>query len=478
MSDNLAAPASRRKVWLQLLLLAAIYCAVQWLLPRPETIKPEAWRLLGIFLAAIVGLMLEPLPGGAIVLMALTAATLTRALPLDRALAGYANPNVWLVVAAFLAARALLKTGLARRVAFLFLRSFGKNSLGVSYSLILSDVTLASVIPSNSARAGGIILPIARSLAELYGSNPGPTAGLLGRTLMVAVYQGECIAAAMFLTGQASNPLAASFARSMANVEITWTDWLLAGIVPGALSLFIVPWIIYRLLPPVIRHTPEAADLARRELTAMGPLDRNQKLLVLIFTAMCGLWVLGKWVRLGITEVALLGVSALLVTGVLTWEDAISEKRAFDVFIWYGGLLRMGEALNEYGVTKVFAERVGAYFGTLGWIPLLAMTVAIYFYAHYAFASITAHIFAMYPPFLALLLARGAPAGLVVYAFACLANLAAGLTHYGTTPAPMFYAHRYASFADWWRTGFIISLVNIAIWCSAGFLWWRLIGIW
>jgi DASS family divalent anion:Na+ symporter len=84
----------------------------------------------------------------------------------------------------------------------------------------------------------------------------------------------------------------------------------------------------------------------------------------------------------------------------------------------------------------------------------------------------------MYPAFLSVLLARGAPVGLVIFAFACFANLAAGLTHYGTTPGPMFFAHDYVSLRRWWKVGLCVSFVNIAIWGTIGFAWWKLIGIW
>jgi DASS family divalent anion:Na+ symporter len=85
---------------------------------------------------------------------------------------------------------------------------------------------------------------------------------------------------------------------------------------------------------------------------------------------------------------------------------------------------------------------------------------------------------AMFPPFAAVLLARGAPTGLVIFSFACFANLAAGLTNYGTTPSPMFFAHGYVSFDRWWKVGFVVSLANLAIWSTIGFAWWKLIGIW
>jgi DASS family divalent anion:Na+ symporter len=422
--------------------------------------------------------MLRPLPGGAIVLIAIVACDLSGALDLAASLAGYGNPMVWLVLAAFLIARALIKTGLARRIALGFVSAFGKNSTGVASALILSDVTLATIIPSNTARAGGVILPITKSIAELYGSRPGSTAALLGTFLMVAVYQGECIASAMFLTGQAGNFAAADLSRTLANVEVTWARWALVAIVPAAVSMAGVIWLVARLLPPEIKHTPKAREFARDEIAKMGRFGRDQWVVLLIFTVVCSLWLTADLHGLSITLVALIGVAALFLSGVLTWREAIEERAAWDIFIWYGGVVRLGGALNEAGVTEHFARSVGEYFSGFGWAPLLAVTLVIYFYAHYGFASITMHIVSMFPPFLALLLLRGAPPELAVYGFACLSNLAAGLTHYGTVPGPMFFALDYVSFRDWWRVGFLVAIWNLAVWGILGAIWGKVVGIW
>jgi len=155
-----------------------------------------------------------------------------------------------------------------------------------------------------------------------------------------------------------------------------------------------------------------------------------------------------------------------------------NERAAWDIFLWYGGLIRLSQALNDYGVTRAFAEGVARMFGGFAWFGLFAIALVIYFYAHYAFASITAHILAMFPPFLAVLLAKGAPIGLVVFAFACFANFSAGLTNYGTTPTPMFFAQGYVSLKNWWMVGAVVSVCNLAIWMTVGFGWWKLIHLW
>ena len=210
----------------------------------------------------------------------------------------------------------------------------------------------------------------------------------------------------------------------------------------------------------------------------MGRMNAGQWIVTAIFALVCGLWITTPFHHLDITLTALLGPAALLVTGVLTWADVINDRAAWDIFIWYGGLLQLGKSLNDAGVTREFARAVGGWLSGTGWVAPLALALLVYFYAHYGFASITAHMLAMFPPFAAVLITRGAAPGLVIFSFACFANLAAGLTHYGTTPSPMFFAHGYVSLQKWWKVGFVVSLVNLAIWSAIGFGWWKLIGIW
>jgi DASS family divalent anion:Na+ symporter len=458
-------------------ILLAIYCAIVYLVPKPESVKPEGWRLFGIFISTVVGSIIEPIPGGALVLLAVTLSSVLGGLTLVSALSGYGDPTVWLVMAAFFISRALINTGLARRIALFFVRLFGRSSLGVSYALSVSDMVLAAIIPSNGARSGGVILPITRSIADLYGSQPGATAGLLGSFLFTAVYQGICVSSSMFFTGQASNSLAAKIATDN-GYPITWSSWFLAGLVPGLLSMLVVPWVVLRLNPPEIRQTPRAREFADDELRKLGPLSRHEKILGCVFIAVCLMWVSSGMTKIDVAIPALFGAVFLIAMGVLSWDDVRGEKAAWDIFIWYGGLVRLGKGLNDTGVTTAFAQWVASAFSDTSWVTMFAFALLIYFYAHYAFASITAHILAMYPAFLAVLAAKGAPLGLVAFAFACFTNLAAGLTHYGTTPSPMFYAHGYVPMATWWRVGAVVSVVNIAIWSTVGFAWWKLVGFW
>lgn len=471
---------------------------VVYLAPTPQGITPESWRLLAIFLATIVGSIARPLPGSAMVLLGLAAIALTKSMPLSEAvtrtvtdpkaletlrlkatLGGYADPVVWLVLAAFFISRGMIKTGLGRRISLLFIRAFGHRSLGVGYALVATDFLLATVIPSNGARCGGIIFPITKSLTEEYDSRPGPTAKRLGAFLMTFVYQCEIVICATFLTGQAGNLIIQRLAKQQTGFDLNYTQWMLGGIVPGVVSLIVTGTLLYRLFPPEVTHTPGATDFARRELAEMGALKFQEKLMLGVFALIGLLWgTANRLHSIDYAVVALVGICVLLICGVLDWADLVSEHTAWDVFIWYGGMLRLAEALGETGITKRFAETASGFTSGWRWWLALALLALIYFYAHYAFASISAHALAMYLPFLIVIIAAGAPTVLAVVLLAYFSNLSAGLTHYGTTPGPIFFGTGYVTQQTWWKIGLIASIPNILVWSTVGVIWWKVLGWW
>jgi DASS family divalent anion:Na+ symporter len=457
--------------------LAVLFGAISFLVPHPGAVTPQGWRQMAIFVCVIAGMILEPLPASALVLLGLTA-TVANGMPMREALGGYSEPAVWLVIAAMLIARTLLDSGVARRIALLFVRAFGQSSLGIAYAVGMTEVTLASGVPSITARSAGMVLPVPLSIAELMGSRPGPTGGRIGSFLIAAMYQTSAVACAMFFTGQASNILGANLAAKLVNVRVTWGDWFVAAIVPGLVSCALVPWVVYRALKPEITRTPEAPAFAAGELRAMGRLSRTEWVTLGVFGTVGFLWMTSAWHGLDVAFVAFVGLGVLLATGTITWQACLAERSGWDVFVWYGGMLKMGEMLNATGVTKVFAERVGASFVGIPWLVVLLAILLIYFYSHYLFASITAHVLALFPPFVALLVGIGVPPRLAVFSLLCLANLPAGLTHYGTTTGPVLFGLGYVSLRDWWRVGFLVSLANLAIWLTVGFAWWKVLGFW
>jgi divalent anion:Na+ symporter, DASS family len=459
------------------LIVLAIFVLI-WIIPAPEGVEVAAWRLLAIFVATIAGLILQPLPMGAMVLLGVTMTILTGTRTVAQALSGFSNGVVWLIVLAFLLARGFIKTGLGRRIAYQLIKAFGKTTLGLGYSLVLSDLILAPATPSNTARAGGVLYPIVRSLSATYDSEPGPSARRIGSYLMITEFQGTCITSAMFMTAMAANPLIAQLASEALGIQLSWGTWALAALVPGILSLAIIPYLLYKVYPPEIKSSPEAPNVARKELDSMGPMKTTEKIMLFVFIAAVGLWATSQFNGLNATTVALLGVTLLLVAGVLEWQDVLSEKGAWDALIWFGGLVMMAGGLNALGLIGWFSEQISASVAGWPWITAFLVIILVYVYSHYGFASLTAHVTAMFVPFTTVAVLAGAPPYLAALSLGFFSNLNASITHYGTGPAPIYFGSGYVDMSTWWKLGFLVSVVNIFIWVGAGSVWWKVIGLW
>jgi divalent anion:Na+ symporter, DASS family len=456
---------------------------ILWFTPAPQGVAalengPAVWNLLAIFVATIVGLITKPLPIGAVAIFGMTLTALTGTLTIQQTLSGFGNTTIWLIVLAFFISRGFIKTGLGARIAYVFMRLLGKKTLGLSYGMVATDLVLAPAIPSNTARAGGVVFPILLSVANAYGSDPKDgTERKIGSFLTLAAFQGTIITSAMFLTAMAANPLAAELAGEM-GIEITWGSWALAASVPGIISLALIPYIVYRLHKPEITETPQAAQIAKDKLAEMGRIKATEWVMLGSFITLITLWIFGKTLGIHSTVAALVGLSILLLTSVLTWDDVLNETGAWSTLIWFSALVMMASFLNSLGLIPWFSEAVGASVVGISWVPAFLILSLVYFYSHYMFASNTAHVSAMYAAFLAIAVAVGTPAVLAALVLAFFSNLFSSMTHYGTGPAPVLFSAGFVTLPTWWRIGLIVSFINIAIWLVIGGAWWKVIGLW
>lgn len=451
---------------------------VIWFLPVPTGLKPQAWHLFAIFVATIVGFILQPLPIGALAFISLGFAGIMKILTPAEVLVGFGSTVIWLLVSAFIFARGFVKTGLGRRIAYMIMAAIGDSSLKVAYAMALSDLIIAPATPSNTARGGGILYPIVRSLCSAFNSEPGESSRKIGSYLMKSTFQVNCITSAMFLTSLAPNALVASLALKTANVELSWGSWALAGIVPGLIAIAVAPYIIYKIYPPEITKTPEAKKIARDELEKMGPITNPEKVLSGIFILALLLWSTSFYTKIDATIAAIVCVGAILIGGALTWKDVLEEKGAWDTLIWMGGLISLAGALDKVGFIPWFSKIVGATISGYSWEVALGILLFIYMYSHYAFASISAHVTAMYAAFLAVAIAAGAPPFLAALSMAFTSALFGGLTHYATGPAPIFFGSGYIPQGTWWKIGFIMSVINLIIFIGLGSIWWKVVGLW
>lgn len=463
-----------------------IVATILWFL-KPIDIEINQWHTLIIFLSTIMGIVLNIMPIGAVGLVGISAFALFNAAggttskeAIMDALSGFDSYLIWLIVVAFFIAKGFIKTGFGKRVALLMVKYMGQRTLGLAYGLSIADLILAPATPSNTARCGGVIYPIASSLALSFDSKPNdPSRKKMGSYLIASIGNVNDITAAMFVTAYAANPLILKLASGF-GVDLTWGSWFMAAIGPALVSLILVPFVLYIIMKPEIKKTPEARVFAEKELEKMGKVSRDEIIMGVTFIGLLIMWIFGKQLGIHSTTTALVGLSALLITGVLTWDDIKGEKAAWDTLIWFSALLMMAGFLNKLGFTKYFGNLIGeelSFIADWNWIIILIILNAIYTYIHYFFASGTAQVAALYAVFIGV----GVKLGIPVYPLALMlgfsSSLYCSLTQYSHARGPILFGSGYLTTAEWWKAGFLINLLNQCIFVVIGLLWWKLLGL-
>ncbi|HIA12448.1 MAG TPA: DASS family sodium-coupled anion symporter [Rhodospirillales bacterium] len=458
--------------------ICALICAAIWIIPTPEGLSDQAWQLFAVFVSVIISFILRPFPMGVMVMMGLVFLSASQTITIKEALVGYGDTTVWLVVSAFLIAGAVSRTGLGTRIALVLVSMMGKSSVGLAYSLCGSELILGPVVPSNTARGGGILAPIMQSLATAMGSTPDKEPKKIGEYLTLVGAHANLITAAMFLTGMAANPLVAKAAQDVLNVDFDWATWALGAIVPGLTGLALLPWFIKWLAPPQIKDTTAAYEKSKTDLAAMGGWSRGEKIMGWVFVLLIVLWSTKALHGLHTTLVAWIGVCVLLLTNTEKWSDMVENSKAWDTLIWLGGLLTMANMLKAYGFIAWFADNIGGMIQGIDGMTVAIVLALVYFYSMYMFSMLTAHIAAMVAAFFALSLGAGAPVMVSVALLAYFSNLCACTTYYSTGPVVIYFGLGYVESKKWFATGFLVSLFHMAIWLGLGSLWWKIIGWW
>lgn len=467
--------------------------------PFNAQMNPEAWFTVVIFVSCIAAIVANVLPIGAIGIIGITVYAVAMGMHAAAGLEGKAAsdavgkwmtaalseldaPLIWLIVCAFMVARGFIKTGFGKRIALLMICFLGKRSLGLAYGLAAADLILSPAMPSNTARCGGIIYPIASSLALSYDSKPhDPSSKRLGSFLITSIGTVNDITSAIFLTAFTGNILAASLAKA-AGVEFDFAKWFLYASVPCIVALLLVPLFIYIVNPPEVKKTPEAPKIATEQLKAMGSMSYGEIMMGVTVILLLVLWVFGeKYLNIHATAAAMIGLCFLLFASVLTWEDVKAEKGAWDTLIWFAALLMMASQLKVLGFTDWFggllSEKLKTHAGGLNWVVVLLILNAIYMYTHYFFASGNAQIAALYTVFLGVATSLGVPLPAAAFMLAITSNLYCSLTQYTHARGPILFGSGYVSTATWWRTGFLITLLTQAIFFTVGLAWWKMVGM-
>lgn len=443
--------------------------AVFYGFPKPDVLTSEAWQLLAIFAATICGLVLKPLPVGAWAFGAMTVSLLTKTLTFEQALSSVSNQVVWLILVTAFFARAFVKTGFGDRLALLFVSVAGQSSLRLAYGFQFAEALLSPAMPSTTARAAGVFIPVIKSL------DPRTQEYLVGQQL-----QGTGATSAFLMSGAAQNFLCMQIAVGMGIPFVNpFNEWAEAAFVPALICLLVTPLIVFIVDPPLLNATPKAPMEAAKKLQAMGPLTEIEKRMCFSLGTTVFLWVFGAPLGIAPVVAAMTGLCLMLISGVLSWDDALEQKGAWDTLIWFAILIGMSKQLNDLGVIEWLSGFVRDFlisWNLVGTSAFVALHLA-YFLSHYMFASQSAHVGALYGAFLTMMIAGGVPPKLAAISLAMNTNTFGGLTHYASGQAAVYFGSGKIRLEKLWKQGLYVSCVHAFIWSTVGMAWWRICGI-
>ena len=462
------------KLW-RVAVMAAIV-AIAWFGGTPEGLKPQVWQLFGIYLATIVGLVLKPFPVPITVLLGVATSSILLSNTKD-VLAGYSNTALWLIFAAFALSVAFGKTGLGHRIAYHLVRLFGSTTLRLGYVTAFLDLILSPATPSNTARAAGIVYPINLSIAEAVGSYPGETAKKAGAYLLQNGYFATKVTSFLFATAMAPNYLALDFITKLTGVSLNWAQWAAAMFVPGFIMLMLIPLIGYMYERPSVKDI-DNKKIAADGLAELGPMKASEKgLIVIALLAITG-WILPTFdIKIDATAVAIVAMIATFVCGIISWDDLLKTKAAWNTLIWFGGILGLSSALTKGKFFEWLAKYLEAHmnFGLDPFMMLILISI-ISVVVRYFFASGTAYISAMLPVFLIVGINAGIDPTLLAFIMIGTNAYGGSVTHYGAAPGPIIFTAGYNNAKDWWTVGLISAVVCLVLNYVIGIPWWKITG--
>lgn len=458
-------------------IMVLILFLILWFLPPPDGVSVQAMHLLAIFISAIFAVIINAMPILVAALAALVVAVLTGTMDTKVAYGGFGSGFIWLIVAAFIIGRGVINSGMGARIAYTMISICGKTTLGLGYALVIADAVIAAAFPSNTARSG-VLYPIVLSVARGSGSNPdAATRKKLGAYLMMNSVAGLTISSMLWLTAMAANPVGTAIAADMGiGIDISFTTWLIAASVPALVALFTLPLALYKFFPPELKDTPHAHQDSLVKLKEMGPLSKNEWITGITFLGMVLLWATGPIIGVDKTIVAFLGLTVMMLSGIITMEDITKSGDALSTLMWFSILYTMSSQLNALGFMGYLGEQLSGYVVGYSWPVVYVSLITVYVLIHYLFVSQTAHMLALFGVFLGVGVEAQVPPMLMAFMLLFATNFFASITPQGSSANVVFAGSGYLTQGELYRNGALVTLINFLIFMFIGTPWIMLVS--
>ena len=440
--------------------------------------------MLGITVWVALWWVTEAMPIAATSLLPALLLPLCGILGSEETAAAYMDRFILLMMAGFMAALAIERCGLHRRLALAVLLRVGTSPRRLVLGMLLATA-LASMWIANTA-ATLIMLPVALALvARLQQSHPVPG---FAAAVCIAIAWGASIGGIATPLGTPPNLIYLSALEKLTGQAPGFLDWMAVATPVSALLVLVAYLILRRDVPQSAGDADAGRDVLHAEWRALGPVSRDEGTVAMIFGTMVLLWITRK-IDLGVgvggaaesigwapllglgksvddSTVAVLGVVLLFLLPaagrrgerLLDWPTA--SRIPWEVVLLFGGGLALAKGFGSSGLSAEVANGLVGLRGLDPWLVILVICLVVTFVTEVT--SNTAVTTLLMPILAGFSTATGLPPEAVMLPAAISASCAFMLP-VGTPPNAVVFGTGHVPIARMARAGLWLNLAGALI---------------
>ncbi|CAN5442923.1 DASS family sodium-coupled anion symporter [soil metagenome] len=449
--------------------------------PTPENLTHEGQIVLAMSIMATILFVTEAVPLPTVPLLIIVGEVILLGLDPTRVAQSLMTDSVLFIMGSLMLAVAIVKQRLDRRIAWLIVRMTGTNVYWISFGITAVCGTLAAFIGEHTVAA--MMLPVGVTFITLISNEPKKVHGLAAVILFSIAY-GCSIAGVATPSGGARNAIMISY----------WKEFFYDPLVPETRRFLVdyVSWSIYAFPMFLIRlplvtfllmmtFRPETTDMSRAvtrlrtQVMMDGPLKPAHWVTIFIFC----LTILG-WIflseQLGLGVIALIGVSAFLVFGLVKWED-INSGVNWGVVLLYAAAISLGVEMTETGAADWVGRRFLTFLAELGADTGFGFNVAVSLLTIVVSNTMTAGAAVAVLGPIVLNTAGAAHVDPLIAGFVSAISSAFGYLTPAAQPAfTIIYASGYLKGKDFFKVGSRMMMLSVVILLALASFYWPLLG--
>lgn len=451
------------------LVAGPLFMAVLLLLPPPQDMPPEAWRLVAMAGWMVIWWLSEVVHVAVTALLPIVLMPLLEISPIRDVTENYGHPLIFLFLGGFLLAIAMQSAGLHRRVALAIVAKVGSSPARIVLGFMLATAFLSMWISNTASTI--MMYAVGLSVIDFVAGHSEDRGKVraFGVALMLGIAYSASIGGVGTLIGTPPNALLASFLASEYQITIDFFTWMLFG-VPLVLVMLPLTWLLLTrvLYPAGSIDVGDPSQVVRQELQALGAASAHERWVGLVFILAALGWILRSPINdmtgLPLTDTSIAMIAATLLFAVpirgrpaLNWKD--TKSLPWGILILFGGGLALASGFGSTGLAAWIGAQVAAV-QIETWLLILLLIAMIVYLTE--ITSNTASTATFLPILAAVAVGLNLDPQLLTIPVALGASMAF-MMPVATPPNAIVFSYDEIKLADMVRAGFLLNILAIAL---------------